>query len=334
MSGAHSVLPADEGRHDPDAEDLWNESYYSDFVTTDGSLGGWFRLGLYPNRRVAWWTAWIVRPGRRGSSGTAAPGICAVDYRAPVPPGRGLTSDSPVTGRSGGRIEIELQRPLEAFRIAARVPATAVADPADVYRTGEHEAGPAADLDIDLTWTTDGSPYHYELTTRYEIPCLVAGTVTIDDETSTVEGQGQRDHSWGVRDWWAFGWCWCSMRLDDATRIHLADVRIPGMRSFFGYVQAPGTVHPITALSVSEDLGEHGLPRRARIEIAAGPEHEIGLEVTPRAFGPVLLRDDNPVPGSAPRTSRFPRAMTTCVADDGRTGSGWIEWNQPDPSPS
>ena len=48
--------------------------------------------------------------------------------------------------------------------------------------------------------------------------------------------------------------------------------------------------------------------------------------MTPVAFGPVLLCDDDG------RTSRFPRAMVRCTADDGRTGSGWIEWNQPGPA--
>jgi hypothetical protein len=319
----HTVLPSDEGRHEPDAEDLWNESYYCDFVTADGTLGGWLRLGLYPNRQVAWWTTWIVRPGSPGSP--AAPGVCSADYRAAVPPGDMLVSESPVDGRAGGRIEIDLRRPLEEFRLAARVPGTAVADPADVYTKGEHAAGPGVDLDLDLTWTTDGSPYHYELTTRYEIPCTVAGSVTIDGETRVVEGQGQRDHSWGVRDWWAFGWCWCSMRLDDGTRVHLADIRMPGMPAFFGYIQTPGKVNPVTALSVSEELGDHGFPTRARIEIVAVPEHAVGIDVTPVAFGPVLLRDDD-----GGRTSRFPRAMVTCRTDDGRIGAGWIEWNQPD----
>ncbi len=77
---------------------------------------------------------------------------------------------------------------------------------------------------------------------------------------------------------------------------------------------------------------DHGFPRRARIELTAGvlaggdapPDGELGLDITPLAFGPVLLRNDDG------RTSRFPRALLECRADDGRKGTGWIEWNQPD----
>jgi hypothetical protein len=309
----HAVLPSDEARHAPDPDTLWNESYYCDFVQADGSLGGWLRLGLYPNRGVAWWTAWIVRPGR--------PGICSVDYHAPVPPGDGLVT----TSDTGARIDIDLRRPLEEFRLAVSPhTARAFADPADAYVDAVPRS--AAELALDLTWTTDGSPYHYVATTRYEIPCLVAGTVTIDGETVRVEGQGQRDHSWGVRDWWAFGWCWCSLRLQDGTRIHLSDIRIPNLPVFFGYVQTPssGAVHPITALSVDEQLGEHGFPTRVRMELAAAPAYDIGMDVIPDAFGPVLLCDEE-----NGRTSRFPRAMLRCTTDDGRTGAGWMEFNQP-----
>jgi hypothetical protein len=316
MTAPHLVSPDDEQRHAPDGDDLWNESYYADFVHEDGTFGGWLRLGLYPNRDVAWWTTWIVGPDR--------PGVCSVRYDAPVPAGTGLVAEDPDL-----RIALEIVEPLRAFRIAASAPAAFFDDPAAVYDGG---TGKPARLDLDLTWTTDGTPYHYDLTTRYEIPCTVAGTVTVAGDTMAVRGQGQRDHSWGVRDWWAFGWCWSSARLDDGTRVHLADIRMPGFPVAFGYVQTPaGGVHPVSTLSVTEDLGPQGLPRSARIELSyedeegsAGPGGALTVAVTPLAFGPVLLRNDDG------RTSRFPRAMVRYTTEDGREGSGWIEWNQPD----
>ena len=307
----HIVDPSDEQRHVPDPDDLWNESYYADFVNGDGGWGGWLRLGLYPNRQVAWWTTYIVGPDRAG--------VCSVNYTVPVPAGSGLVASDTDT-----RIALEVIEPLKAFRIAAQAPAEVMARPEDVYAG---VPGTPVTLDLDLTWTTDGQPYHYELTTRYEIPCLVSGTVTIGDETLTVEGQGQRDHSWGVRDWWSFGWCWSSARLDDGTRVHLADIRMPDFRVGFGYLQVPsaGEVLPVTSLDVTEELGAHGFPVSARIEIET-EVRSLGIDVTPLAFGPVLLRNDDG------RTSDFPRAMVRYRADDGREGMGWIEWNQPAPA--
>jgi hypothetical protein len=50
-----------------------------------------------------------------------------------------------------------------------------------------------------------------------------------------------------------------------------------------------------------------------------------GMTVTiePVAFGPVLL----PAPDG--RVGRFPRAVARFSTDDGRVGTGWVEWNQP-----
>jgi hypothetical protein len=82
------------------------------------------------------------------------------------------------------------------------------------------------------------------------------------------------------------------------------------------------------------------MPTSARIELTygegapgaggAGPVGPVGavgalaIDVTPLAFGPVLLRNDDG------RTSRFPRAMVRFTTGDGRVGLGWIEWNQPE----
>jgi hypothetical protein len=359
VTAAHVVHPGDEARHTPDEAELWNESYYFDFVQASPSpssspsspsspsssasslpavgtdlWGGWLRLGLYPNRRVAWWTAWLLGTDREGNR----QGICCADYAAPVPADGRLDSSSALAD-----VDLEIVRQLEECRLVVpRMQCKHFARPEDAYLDIGWQPVEAS---LDLTWTTDGAPYHYILTTRYEIPCLVTGHVTIGDQTFSVNGQGQRDHSWGVRDWWAFGWCWSSARLDDGTRVHLADIRIPGSPAFFGYVQVPGPgdatrVHTITSLSVSEDLGPEGFPTAARIEMTAtdmsgGPDStphrdeetvlQLGIDVEPLAYGPVLLRDDDG------RTSRFPRALVRYRTDDGRNGVGWIEWNQPQP---
>ena len=114
--------------------------------------------------------------------------------------------------------------------------------------------------------------------------------------------------------------------------MHLADIRMPGFPVAFGYIQTPaGDVHTIGTLSVTEDLGPEGMPTSARIELTygeavsgAGPVGSLAIDVTPLAFGPVLLRNDDG------HTSRFPRAMVRYATEDGRVGLGWIEWNQPE----
>ena len=119
------------------------------------------------------------------------------------------------------------------------------------------------------------------------------------------------------------------MRLDDGTRVHLADIRmIPDMPVFFGYIQSAGGVHPATGLTVTEDLGDHGFPTEARIDIAAGGPAQPGDRGDTR-----LLRPCAPAQRRRPHQP-VPRAMVRCRTDDGRKGTGWIEWNQPEPAAS
>jgi hypothetical protein len=278
----HSVDPADEQRHPPGPEALWNESYYLDFVTDDAGVAGYARIGLYPNLGVTWWTTMLV--------GTGRPLVASVAYDLPVAGGTGLRIEA-----DGVEMSAPVDQPLATMSLRGTAPARRHDRPEAVYRSSP---GDPTTIAMDLTWSTDGSPYHYELTTRYEVPCSVRGEIAIDDERLTVSGQGQRDHSWGVRDWWAFGWCWAATRLDDGTRVHVADIRIPGQRLAFGYVQPPGgPVRPVTSLTVTEELGAEGLPVVGRARVEPGG---LDLRIEPLAFGPlVLVAPDG-------RVSRFP----------------------------
>ncbi len=309
MAEQRAVDPSDEQRHRPDAGPLWNESHYLDFVASDGTLAGYVRIGLYPNLGVTWWTATVVGPDR--------PLVVSTAYDLPVAGGTGL-----LLGSGGVEVVEVVHDPLRRVTVQGHAPAAVHRSPADVY-TGA--TGEPSSVGFDLAWTTDGTPYHYGVTTRYEIPCLVEGAVTVGGVRTSVTGHGQRDHSWGERDWWAFGWCWSAARLDDGTRLHLADIRIPGMPVGFGYVQSPdGGMEVIESATVTEELGPEGLPTRAT---AVGEPGDLRFEVEPLAFGPLLLT------ATDGRRSRFPRALMAVTTADGRRGTGWIEWNQPEAPP-
>mgnify|MGYP003976671993 CR=1 FL=1 len=72
-----------EGRHQPGTEDWWGESWYLDFVTDDGDFGGYVRVGLYPNRGVAWYWLYFV--------GNDLPLIRIRDHQTPCPDDENLT---------------------------------------------------------------------------------------------------------------------------------------------------------------------------------------------------------------------------------------------------
>jgi hypothetical protein len=281
------VAAADEGRHEPGPEPLWNESWYFDVADPDRRLGAYLRFGLYPNRAQTWFQLAIAGEDR--------PVIVVNDVEAPLAAGPGLSLRTDRWSVTLAPVE-----PLRRWRVTA--------------------TAPEVDAAIDLTWTTTADPYHYGVATRYEVSCAVEGTIRVGDEEVAVAGTGQRDHSWGVRDWWAFGWCWSAGTLADGRAFHLADIRLPSGSIGFGYATDDGAWVPAVAIGATEEVDGEGNPVRGRLAIDPG----FALELTPVAVTPLVFTADDG------RTTRFPRALCRYRSLDGVDGWGWTEWNRID----
>ncbi len=294
---------SDEHRHPAGAEQLWNESWYFDVVSDDQQTGAYVRLGFYPNLGTSWITAMACGPERST--------VAVVDGAAPVPGGQELSVTSGET-----RIELTCLAELERFRVQLTATASEYTDAAALLRG---EEGTPIPLALDLVWETVGEPYAYRMTTRYEIPCRAAGMLRLGDEELALSGRGQRDHSWGVRDWWSAEWMWSAGSLDDGTRLHGLVFRLPNRPPLgVGYLQPPeGGIVEAERVTASEEVGADGLITTARIAI-----DELELEVSSLAFGPLRLEAPDG------RVSEFPRAMCRLSTPDGRAGVAWVEWNR------
>jgi hypothetical protein len=296
--------PADEGRHAPGADVLWNESWYFDAISDSGDLGLYVRLGRVPNHGVCLYTACICGPGR--------PSIMLVDAAAPLP---AEDDDAQAIRIDGLHAEQHCEEPLRRFRVTLDGTAQAHADAAAPLRG---ESGEPVAVVLDLVWETDGIPYAWRQSTRYEVPCRVSGTVRIGDEEIAFSGPGQRDHSWGGRDWWAVDWMWSALHLEDGTRTHA--VGVPQMPGYgVGYVQRDGELWEIESVTATEEVAGDELITTARI--VSGPD-ELVVDVEPVAFGAIRLQAPDG------RVSFFPRAMCRVRTGDGRAGVGWVEWNR------
>ncbi|MBE1548633.1 hypothetical protein GGC64_002657 [Mycobacterium sp. OAS707] len=294
---------ADEGPHEGTDEPFWNESWYFDFADVDQGVGGWIRLGLYPNQQTAWVNALLCGPDMAT--------VAINDFEAALP-------EDPAAVRGDGyELRLVATDPLRTYQVQVRGQGQAYDDPAALLRG---EAGRPVEVAIDLGWTTAGTPYLYRITPRYEIPCTVSGTFIVDgSEVSVRAVPAQRDHSWGVRDWWAMDWVWSALHLDDGTHLHGVDIRIPGAPPFgIGYVQQPGRpLAELQAVTARETFGDNDLPTATTIAYG-----DLTATVDIRGHAPVLL--------TAPdgRISHFPRAWAMVTTDDGRSGVGWVEWNR------
>lgn len=301
-----AMTDADEGRHPTGGpEEFWGESWYLDWAAPDASYGGYVRLGLYPNLGVSWWWLALV--------GADRPLVLVVDHGLPCPDGDAALA--PAAGAT--KVELTVPEPWRRFRVVSESVGVELADPAAAFH-GSH--GPSVPVALDLEWESRADVFPYAMTTRYEISSWVTGRITIGDTTMTVDCAGQRDHSWGVRDWWQFPWNWTSGHLDDGAYLHAARSIIPDLDLFAtGYtVPAGGGLEPAQTIENAVDIDGEKLPTSARQRI--GP---IGFSTEPVGHAPILL--------VAPdgRETRFPRAMCRYTTDDGRAGTGWTEYNWP-----
>ncbi|MGK2867307.1 MAG: phosphotransferase [Mycobacterium sp.] len=296
---------ADEGPHAHTDEALWSESWYFDFVDAAQGLGGWVRLGLIPNQNRSWINAFLCGPGM--------PTVAVNDLNAALPadPARVCTDD----------IDLGLSAtvPLQRYRVTLQARGEAYDDPSGLLRG---EAGRPVEVGLDLEFTSVSTPYLYRITPRYEIACTVSGTATVDGHQYPLSSvPGQRDHSWGVRDWWGMDWVWSAVHLDDGTHLHGVDLRVPGMSPIgIGYLQQEGKpLVELTAVTADKAFGDNGLPVSTSLSLAP-VNVEVATEI--RGHAPVLLTSDDG------RVSQFPRAWATVTTADGRTGVGWLEWNR------
>ena len=138
-------------------------------------------------------------------------------------------------------------------------------DPAALLRG---EPGRPVELTMDLIWTTAGTPYQYRITPRYEIPCTVSGTVTVDGRdvrrerpcrgSATTPGAcGTGGHGLGV----------------ERTASRATAPMFTGWTSGspvrppigIGYMQPPGeALVELQAVTARETFGDNGLPRAPR----------------------------------------------------------------------
>jgi hypothetical protein len=273
---------------------LWAESWYFDFADLTGRFGGYLRVGVYSNLGVTWF--WLVLAGDR----LAAP-VRIVEHRLAPPEAHGAH------GAHGA--ELTVAGDAVSCRLRCDVPRRRWSVEVDA---GGHR--------LDLRWRPAGPVYRYEATTRYEQPARVTGQITVNGAAITVDAPGQRDHSWGVRDWWRLPWLWTASHLDDGTHTQVTQLLPARPFPAYGYVAEPGgRVEPVDRCRISTHPGPDGTaPERTDLSVN-------GLDLTATALVPTLIGLDGP----DGQVGTLLRVLCRVETTDGRAGSAWLEWNLP-----
>ncbi len=302
MSTTPRSRERDEARHAPGPGRWWNESWYFDFAAVDGSIGGYVRTGLYPNQQLAW--SWIYVVTEEGTVSVRA-------HDVPIP-----RTESLLMRSEGLWCELICETPMEHWSIGVEAFGVLLDEPLDSYRG---EIGTRLPVGLDLEWEACAPVYDYEYppeypAMHYQHAGIVHGEILLGDRSIAFDGFGERDHSYGDRDWWLFGWNWASAYFRSDFTLHT----LKGESDLFtnGYVWRGDNNTRVTALNATTEFDADGLATSAELLING----ELAVTVTPLHHAPVPLVDPDG------RTSRFPRSLCRFTTADGDVGHGWAEW--------
>lgn len=281
------VQPSDERAKLPGDDPLWCDTWQLDFAHSDGTLGGFLHLSLWPAWGVAWWWAHLCTPD----------GLVAVrDHEVGLPRvGLEIRAD----GLWG---EMVCETPLEHWSYGLEAFGVRYDDPAEALGA---EWGERVAVGLDLEWETLGPPLDGPgpgpgpggLGSGYTQAGSVRGEILLGADRLPLDGVGCRSRRWGRADWWSAPW-----------RRWLGAVAPSGA---FQTLAAPGAL-PVEILE--ESTGPGGLPERASYLVDGRP---VDCEIL--AVAPVLL--------TAPdrRPARLLRSLVR-VRGGPEPAVGWLEW--------
>lgn len=296
----------DEGVHvhPKDSGPLWNESWY--FDCTNGDLGMYARIGRLPNQNCCSFVAGIFQRDQKP--------ILFVNMQAPLP-----SSDDPLIQHfSTDRFSVESKclEPLKKFALKLKGTGSLFEDPSAPLRAD----GNGKDVDgveIDLVYETVGLPY--KQATRYEVPCQTEGTITVGSKSTTLKTHGQRNHSWGVRNWWIADWVWSGLHFEDGS--HIFTIALTGSVGGSGFMQKDRELTEVTNVVCEYGFKDNGLPKdKLVIRIEPG---DVTIECETIAEAGIRLLH------SEGREAHLPRVMCSAMRkNDGVKGVGWLDFNR------
>jgi len=282
----------DEKSHSPSDRKDWRESYYFNFVDMESGVSGFTTIGLLPHvHRREFVFALFHRDKRH------------FYYQEPATP---FSLDS-MESLNDGRLRFDLVEAMKQWRIT--------------ISSGE--------LRADLKWTSRFPPLNFGECSgtswegHFEQSGLVAGSLQVGDLTLSINGFGQRDKSWGSRNWHIDQWYALHAQFREFS-IGLRHDTLEGNSVVSGGISSVSGGVPITSIDVETEYGtDPGLPIGAttRIGCRDGSRYVLNSKLlSPLSF----VKFSRRFPGG---TTELLEAMALHRWEEtGEIGTGLLEW--------
>lgn len=122
----------------------------------------------------------------------------------------------------------------------------------------------------------------------------VTGSLMVGEEQFDISGLGERDHSWGVRDWNAPKmWIWLTAQFSDKVAMNVTKLFVEQGEVSAGYFHLNGKNLPLAKADVRTVLDPDGTPRSLAMSLVDkyGGKHKVTAEVLRLVTMPIPSRD-------------------------------------------
>lgn len=126
----------------------------------------------------------------------------------------------------------------------------------------------------------------------------VTGSLMVGEEQFDISGLGERDHSWGVRDWNAPKmWIWLTAQFSDRVALNVTKLFTEQGEVSAGYFHLNGRNLPLVKADVRTVLDPDGTPRSLAMSLVdkEGCKHKVTAEVMRLVAMPFPSRDGSSV---------------------------------------
>jgi hypothetical protein len=251
----------------------WNESFYFNFYDRSKDVCGFMRIGLKPNKNEKSVFCFFMLPD--GSIVGLKGGL---PYTGP---------DLTVNGLTFTRIEPEKRWKLTFDGLMAKM----ANPPAPVK----------ASFSLDFTALNDIFDYRACVSGhKEEISKSVAsehleqfgrvkGVLKVEDKEYTIDGLGERDHSWGIREWTAPKmWIWLTCQFSETAALNVTKLAVEQGEVDAGFIHLDGKSMPLDAAHIDTTFAPGGGPVSFKMKLKdmSGKSHTVEAEIIKQAVLP------------------------------------------------
>jgi hypothetical protein len=292
MKGIRSIAKNDEYSHEADDKPDWRESYYFNWVDIESGISGFSTIGLLPNIEHREFVFVLFYDQER-----------EIHHNEPS----GSFSNDLSESLNDGILSYKLVAPLKEWYIDYRGKSlrAKITWPS---RFSAYGFGSGSGTSWDGHFEQSGAPY---------------GTIEFSDSRVVkIHGFGERDKSWGARNWHIESWFALHAQFDNIS-IGLRRDMVNGVAHSSGGISNANGHVPIKSVEFTTETHESGVPIGSKARIIGTDDSTYNIKshlITPTSF----VRFAREFPGGS--TELYEAMAFHECKELGATGTGLLEW--------